>query len=106
MAFKVLGQVAPTLNTDTTLYTVPAGKQTVCQNMCICNQSATAGLVRVAIRPAGASIVAQHYLMYDYAWDGNMTDFLVIGITLAATDVVTVRANSSNFSFNLSGDES
>jgi hypothetical protein len=106
MAFKVLGQANPAATTDTTLYTVPAGKLVVVQSLTICNQSATAGLVRVAIRPDGAAIAAQHYVLFDIPWDGNWTDFLTIGMTMDAADVVTVRATTANFSFNLFGDES
>ena len=104
MAYKTLGQVAPSATTPTTLYTVPSAKSKVCSTLTVCNRS-TAGTYRIAVRPAGASLADQHYLIYDSAIAANTTDLLTIGITLATTDVVTVYASSANVSFSLFGNE-
>ena len=104
MAYKTLGQVAPGATTATTLYTVPSAKSTVCSTLTVCNRS-TAATYRVAVRPAGATLADQHYLIYDSAIAANTTDLLTIGITLATTDVVTVYASSANVSFSLFGNE-
>jgi hypothetical protein len=103
--YKVLGQSAPSATTDTTLYTVPASTQTVASSISICNRSATGGTFRLAIRPAGESIANKHYISYDTAVPGNDSIHLTMGITLGNTDVVTVYANNSNFSFTLFGTE-
>jgi len=103
--YKVLGQVAPSANTDTDLYTVPGSTQTVASTLVICNQNATNITYRVAVRPAGAAIATKHYISYDVMLPPNSNDFLTLGLSLAATDVVTVRANTANVSFNLSGAE-
>jgi len=102
--YKVLGQAIPAANTDTTLYTVPAATSAVCSTLTICNQGAST-LVRVAVRPAGESIAAKHYNVFDLGLNANDTLPLTLGITLAATDVVTVRAGTANVSFNLYGSE-
>jgi hypothetical protein len=102
--YKVLGQAIPAANTDTTLYTVPAATSAVCSTLTICNQGAST-LVRVAVRPDGESIAAKHYNVYDLGLNANDTLPLTLGITLAATDVVTVRAGTANVSFNLYGSE-
>ena len=104
-AYKVLGQSNPAATTATTLYTVPALTSTVCSTVNVCNQAATAGSFRIAVRPAGAALAAQHYLCYDVAIPANDTISLTIGITLATTDVVTVYASSASMSFNLFGSE-
>lgn len=104
MALKVLGQSAPSATTGTDLYTVPAAKSTVVSTIAICNR-ATATTFRVAIRPAGAAIADQHYIVYDSAIGANDTVFLTVGIALAATDVITVYAGTANLSFNAWGDE-
>ncbi len=104
MAYLTLGQVAPGATTATTLYTVPSAKSTVCSTLTVCNRS-TAATYRVAVRPAGATLADQHYLIYDSAIAANTTDLLTIGITLATTDVVTVYASSANVSFSLFGNE-
>jgi hypothetical protein len=73
--------------------------------MVICNQAASAATFRVAVRPAGASIATQHYTSYDTNLNANDSITVTIGITLATTDVVTVRANTTTVSFNLFGSE-
>lgn len=103
--YKVLGQSNPTINTDTTLYTVPAATSAVLSTINVCNQSATPITFRVAVRPAGASIAAQHYLAYDTPLSASDSIALTLGVTLAATDVVTVRANSASVSFAAFGSE-
>jgi hypothetical protein len=101
----VLGQVAPSATTDTTLYTVPSSTQTVASSISICNRSATGGTFRLAIRPAGETIANKHYISFDTAVPGNDSIHLTMGMTMGNTDVVTVYANNSNFSFTLFGTE-
>lgn len=102
---KVLGQVAPTADTDTTLYTVPAATQAAVSTVNICNRAASAATFRVAIRPAGAAIDPKHYLSFDTTIPANDSIALTLGLTLGATDVITVRGNSSNLSFSAFGSE-
>jgi hypothetical protein len=102
--YKVLGQSAPSAVTNTTLYTVPASTSAVCSTLAICNRGATT-TVRVAIRPAGATLANQHYIVYDNAVNQYDTIFLTLGVTLATTDVVTVYAGTANTSFSLFGSE-
>jgi hypothetical protein len=103
--YKVLGQSEPAATTNTNLYTVPAATSAVCSTLTAVNKAATATSVRVAIRPAGASIADQHYIVYDAALNASDTLFLTLGITLAATDVVTVYAGNADVSFGLFGSE-
>ena len=105
IAYKVLGQSNPSANTNTDLYTVPANTSAVCSTLVVCNQAATGATFRVAVRPSGAVIAAQHYLSYDVSLNANDSVTLTIGITLATTDIVTVRANSATVSFSLFGSE-
>lgn len=103
--YKVLGQSNPSATTATTLYTVPSSTATVVSTITICNQASTAGTFRVAVRPAGATLAAQHYVAYDTPIAANDTIALTLGVTLATTDVVTVYASSANMSFNAYGSE-
>ena len=106
MAVKVLGQANPAATTVTTLYTVPSGKAAVCSTLAVCNQDAASIFYRLMVRPGGAALIVAHYLVYDAALPAASSDFLTIGITLAAGDVVSVRASNPNVSFSLFGDES
>lgn len=103
--YKVLGQANPAATTDTILYTVPALTSTVVSTINICNQASSPATYRVAVRPAGAAIAAQHYLAYDVAIAANDSIALTLGITLATTDVITVRASTANTSFSAFGSE-
>lgn len=106
MAKKVLGQVNPSATTATTLYTVPSAKSTVISTLVICNQAAASATYRIAIRPAGETLAAKHYVAYDVTVGAGDSTALTLGITLATTDVVTVYASTSTLSFNAYGDES
>jgi hypothetical protein len=103
--YKVLGQSAPSATTATTLYTVPSATEAVISTITIANRAAASATFRVAIRPAGATLANQHYVAYDSTVPANDTISLTLGITLAATDVVTVYASTANFSFNIFGSE-
>ena len=102
---KVLGQVNPAATTATTLYTVPSATQTIVSTISVTNQAATAATFRIAVRPAGASLVAQHYIVYGATVPASDSTFITAGITLGATDVLTVYASSANVSFNAYGSE-
>lgn len=104
-AYKVLGQVAPSATTATTLYTVPSATQTVVSTIAVCNRAATAATYRVAIRPASAALANQHYIAYDSTLAANDSTMITIGVTLAATDVITIYASTANLSFNAFGSE-
>ncbi len=101
---KVLGQLNPAATTLTALYTVPANTQAVGSTLSICNLG-VATTFRVAVRPAGAAIANQHYLVWEASVAASDTYFLTIGISLAATDVVSVYAGTANLAFSLFGVE-
>ena len=103
--YKVLGQSSPSATTDTTLYTVPSSTQTVVSSIAVCNRAASDATYRIAVRPAGAAIANQHYIAYNAVLTANNTTVLTIGVTLSATDVITVYASSANLSFNAYGSE-
>jgi hypothetical protein len=105
MAKKVLGQVNPSATTATTLYTVPSAKSAVISTLVVCNQAATSATYRIAVRPAGATLAAVHYIAYDVTVGASDSTALTLGITLATTDVVTVYASSATLSFHAYGDE-
>lgn len=106
MAKKVLGQINPAATTATTLYTVPSAKSAVISTLTICNQAVSTATFRVAVRPAGATLAAVHYVAYDVTVGAADTTALTLGITLATTDVVTVYASTATLSFHAYGDES
>ncbi len=103
--YKVLGQSNPSATTATTLYTVPSATQTVVSTVTVCNQAATAATYRIAVRVAGAALSASQYIAYDVSLPANASDTLTLGLTLNATDVITVYASTATMSFAAFGSE-
>jgi hypothetical protein len=103
--YKVLGQSNPAATTLTTLYTVPAATQTIISTITVANQAATAATYRIAVRVAAASITAAQYLAYDVSLPANASDTLTLGVTVDATDIISVYASSTDMSFNAFGSE-
>lgn len=103
--YKVLAQSAPSATTNTTLYTVPSATATVISTITVCNRASSQGTYRIAVRPGGASLANQHYIAFDVPIQANDTTALTLGITLAATDIITIYASSADFSFGLFGSE-
>jgi hypothetical protein len=104
-SYKVLAQAAPSATSNTDIYTVGAGKQTVVSTMIICNRAATAATYRIAIRTDGAVLANTHYIAYDVPIAANDSTTLTLGLTIDASDVVTVYASTANFTFSIFGAE-
>ena len=103
--YKVLGQSNPSATTATTLYTVPSSTQAVVSTISVCNQAAASATFRIAIRPDGATLAAQHYIAYGATVAANDSTFITIGATLGDTDIITVYASTSTLSFSAFGSE-
>jgi hypothetical protein len=103
--YKVLAQSAPSATTNTDVYTVGSGKSAVVSTITVCNRAASAATYRIAIRVAGATLANEDYIVYDATINANDMVALTLGVTLAATDVVTVYASTANLSVNLFGAE-
>jgi hypothetical protein len=104
-SYKVLGQVAPSATTATTLYTVPSATQTVVSTIVVCNRSATNRTFRLAVRPDGATLANQHYLAYDVTVGASDSTTLTLGISVDAGDILTVYASTTDLSFSAFGSE-
>ena len=104
-AYKVLGQVAPSATTATAVYTVPSATSAVVSSVTVCNRAGTAGTYRLMVRPNGATLANQHYVVYDTSISANDTVILTIGLTLDADDVLEVYTSSADMSVNAYGSE-
>lgn len=102
---KVLGQQYPTAATATTLYTCGVANGTVVSTINVANTSTTADSIRIAVRPAGATLANQHYIVYGATIPGNGQYAFTAGVTLANTDVITVYSTNGTSAFNAYGQE-
>jgi len=95
-SYKSLGQLDLTTTSLTTLYTCPSSTETVVSTVIIANRNASATTFRLAIRVDGDAISNQHYIAYDVPVAGNDSTTLTLGITMLATDVMTVSAGTAD----------
>jgi hypothetical protein len=100
--YKSPKQVVPSVNTWTTLYTVPVSTQAVTSNMHVCNFGSSQATFRIALRPDGENLADKHYIFYGLNIAANDTVQLGDGITMEETDILQVYASSGSLSFNLS----
>ena len=105
--YKTLGQLDLTSSSLTTLYTCPASTETVLSTVIIANRASAADTFRLALRTDGDAISDKHYLAYDVPVAANDSTTLTLGITMAATDVLSVAAagTASTLSVNAFGAE-
>lgn len=103
-SYKVLGQTAGSTSL-TDLYAVPNGYMAFASVLNICNQSTTAATVRVAVRPAAASILPKHYILYDVNINSSDAINLTLGLSLGPLDIVSVSSSETSVSAMLSGSE-
>ena len=105
-AYKSLGQLDLTTTALTDLYTCPVSTEAVVSTIIIANRNAAATSFRIAIRTDGDAISNKHYIAYDVPIAANDSTTLTLGITLTATDVVSVSATDANrLSVNMFGTE-
>jgi glucose-6-phosphate dehydrogenase assembly protein OpcA len=103
--YKVLGQSNPSATTLTTLYTVPSATNAVVSSITVANLAASTATFRIAVRPAGASIANSQYIGYDITVGASDTTVLTMGITMNATDVLSVYASTATVTFSAVGSE-
>lgn len=104
-AYKVLAQSAPSATSNTDIYTVGAGKQSVISTITVCNRGSSAATYRIAVRPDAATLASSQYIAYDVTVAANDTTGLTWGVTLDASDVITVYASNTNLTFSVFGSE-
>jgi uncharacterized protein with NAD-binding domain and iron-sulfur cluster len=104
--YKVLGQTNPSNTSNANLYTVPSGTSTVISTLVITNVTATVALARVYVRQAGVSATTNNAIAYDVSVPANSLNTFTLGITMGATDVLTVNsATADALAFHLFGSE-
>lgn len=101
--YKVLAQNAPSATTATTLYT--ATNAVIVSSLNVANTGGAANTIRIAVRPAGATLANEHYLVYGVQVPSGSIFTYTGGITLANTDVITIYSTTGTSSFSAFGSE-
>lgn len=103
--YKILGQTGDASANDVTLYTVPASTEAIVSTIVVCNREAAANTFRIAVKLDGGSVANEDYLAYDTSIAANDTITLTLGITMDASDIISVGASDANVSFSAFGSE-
>ncbi len=96
IAYKVLGQTAPTTTANVNLLTIDAGKSVAISTINVSNHTAAAATYRIFVRIGGATAGIGNDISYDITVPAKAKIAETIGVTLAATDVVTVQCDPAN----------
>lgn len=104
--YKVLGQAAPADTNNADLYTVPAATQAVVSTINVANVTASAATFSIYVRVAGAAAGNENAIAKDVTLAANSIYSATQGITLGATDVVTVQSGTADaLTFSMFGSE-
>lgn len=95
-AYKILGQAAPANTSNADLITVGTGKSQIISTLVIANTTATDATCRVFARIGGAAAAASNAIIYDLTIAGNGLQAFTLGISITATDVLTIRTGTAN----------
>ena len=95
-SYKILGQAAPANTSNADLYTVPASTEAVISTLLVTNTTGTDATCRIFARAAGAAAAASNAIIYDGTVAANDFKAITVGITLAATDVISVQSGTGN----------
>jgi hypothetical protein len=104
--YKVLGQSRPSDTNNANLYTCPASTETIVSTLHVANVSVNDVTFRVFVRIDGATASESNAIAWDVPLAGNSIFAMTEGITLNASDVITVRSSLANaITFTLFGSE-
>jgi len=94
--YKILGQAEPSDTNEVDLYEVPASTEAIVSTIVVTNTSASEKVFRLFIRQAGATAARGNAIAYDTRIEANTQVAFTLGLTLAATDIISVSSNSGN----------
>ena len=94
--YKILGQSAPADTSNANLYTVPSSTEAVISTIAVANTTGTDATYRIFVRDNGAAAAVSNALVYDATAAANTTTTISVGITVNASDVISVRSGTAN----------
>ena len=98
-----LGQLIPSINTLTTLFTMPDGYQGSVTSIYVCNQTNTLASFDILIAVDGASFNINQYLYYQCLIDAMDSYIVTTAITMGPGDQLWVNTPNTPVSFSAFG---
>lgn len=95
---NVFGSTRPNAVTETVLYTVPAGRESVVNIIAVCASGFIAN-IRVGVQTVAGSFAAKDYVVYDYTLLSNQY-WERTGIALTAGNSIRVYTDNPNVNFH------
>jgi len=102
--YKILGQLAPA-STSGNLYTVPSATEAVVSTINVVNTGTTDSTISIAIRKDGATLATNQYIVNGLILNPKVTLAYTSGLTMDATDVITVISTNNDCAFSAFGSE-
>lgn len=99
---RIFGQLKPTDTVNPTILYSVATNTRAQVTLFVCNQSADIEFFRIALVPAGGTLITARFIAWDSPLAGNGV-FSVSGIGLNQGDSIWVKSNSGNLSFTATG---
>lgn len=94
--YKILGQSAPANTSETTLYTVPSATEAIVSTIAIANLTSSVATATINTKVNGAAASNANTLLKTVNISPLSTTTLTLGITLDATDVISVTSGTAN----------
>jgi len=92
--YKILGQTEPAGTSNEDLYVVPASTEAIVSTIVIANTGSNQQAFRIFVRDAGATAGTENAIAFDTAITANTQVAFTLGLTLSATDTITVRSDA------------
>ena len=102
LPYKILGQVQPTGNILTTIYTVPAATNTMISTITICNQSVNTVSINVAANVSGSAVTTKNFIVSSYSLGAAETLVLEPRISLNVGSILSANITGANAASNVS----
>ena len=104
--YKILGQTAPTADTETLHYTVPNSTSTLVRSINVTNTSATPDVYNIAlVTTAASAATSSQFIVYQSSIPGNATVTIKAGYTLATGNGIRVTSTNGTTTFSTFGAE-
>ena len=102
LPYIILGQIHPSGNILTTIYTVPASTNTVVTTITICNQSANTVSINVAANVSGSAVTTKNFIVSGYSLGAAETLVLEPRISLNVGSILSANITGANAASNVS----
>lgn len=104
--YKILGQTEPANTSNADLYTVPSSTEAIVSTIVVSNSTSGEVAFRIFIREDGATAGTENAIAYDTIIGANTQAAFTLGLTLSATDIISVRSSSGGaLAFSAFGSE-